>query len=160
MTSGGEETLATPACQGWLARVPLPLGAAVNKIKGATLTPPNTQARALRVCIPSSRNRGSIGIGLRSPTSFLVLVLNNCRLCSLRGGEPKAPLPCQVQVHRLIPPKRLNRRTPFPHRSRTKFPDWSIYDEICHSLSTYAHIMGNHLQTGFFQHIHQARVQP
>ncbi len=48
-TSGGEETLATPAYQGWLARNPLPLGAAVNKIKGATLTPPNAQARALRV---------------------------------------------------------------------------------------------------------------
>jgi hypothetical protein len=42
-------TLATPAYQGWLARVPLPLGAAVNKIKGATLTPPNAQARALHV---------------------------------------------------------------------------------------------------------------
>ncbi len=47
-TSGGEETLATPAYQGWLAHVPLPLGAAVNKIKGATLTPPSAQARALR----------------------------------------------------------------------------------------------------------------
>ena len=49
LTSGGEETLATPAYQGWLACVPLPLGAAVNKIKGATLTPPDTQAKALRV---------------------------------------------------------------------------------------------------------------
>jgi hypothetical protein len=49
LTSRGEETLATPAYQGWLARVLLPLGAAVNKIKGATLTPPNAQARALRV---------------------------------------------------------------------------------------------------------------
>jgi hypothetical protein len=40
-TSGGERSLATPAYQGRLALVPLPLGAAVNKIKGATLTPPN-----------------------------------------------------------------------------------------------------------------------
>ncbi len=48
-TSRGEKTLATPAFQGWLACVPLPLGAAVNKIKGATLTPPDTQAKALRV---------------------------------------------------------------------------------------------------------------
>ncbi len=46
-TSRGEETLATPAYLGWLASVPLPLGAAVNKIKGATLTPPSAQARAL-----------------------------------------------------------------------------------------------------------------
>ena len=40
-TSGGERSLATPAYQGRLALVPLPLGAAVNKIKGATLTPPS-----------------------------------------------------------------------------------------------------------------------
>jgi hypothetical protein len=57
-TSGGEETLATPAYQGWLACVPLPLGAAVNKIKGATLTPPNAQARALHVSAsPAPGNR-------------------------------------------------------------------------------------------------------
>ncbi len=40
-TSGGERSLATPAYQGRLALVLLPLGAAVNKIKGATLTPPS-----------------------------------------------------------------------------------------------------------------------
>jgi hypothetical protein len=39
-TSKGEETLATPAFQGRLALVPLPLGAAVNKIKDATLHHP------------------------------------------------------------------------------------------------------------------------
>jgi hypothetical protein len=59
LISGGEETLATPAYQGWLARVPLPLGAAVNKIKGATLTPPNAQARAL--CVSASLAPG-IGV--------------------------------------------------------------------------------------------------
>jgi hypothetical protein len=48
LTLGGEETLATLAYHSWLARVPLPLGAAVNKIKGATLTPPIAQARTLR----------------------------------------------------------------------------------------------------------------
>ena len=112
------------------------------------------------VCIPSSRNCDSIGIGLHSPTPILVLILNNCRLRSLQGGRKHTPLPCQFKVHRLVPPKRLNRRTPLVHRSRTKFPEWSIKDEICHSLSTNIHIMGNHLQTGFFQHIHQVRVQP
>jgi len=40
-TSGGERSLATPAYQGRLALVLLPLGAAFNKIKGATLTPPS-----------------------------------------------------------------------------------------------------------------------
>jgi hypothetical protein len=40
-TSGGERSLATPAYQGRLALVLLPLGAAVNKIKSATLTLPN-----------------------------------------------------------------------------------------------------------------------
>ena len=40
-TSGGERSLATPAYQGRLALVSLPLGAAVNKIKSATLTLPN-----------------------------------------------------------------------------------------------------------------------
>jgi hypothetical protein len=38
-TSGGERSLTTPAYQ--LALVFLPLGAAVNKIKSATLTLPN-----------------------------------------------------------------------------------------------------------------------
>jgi hypothetical protein len=40
-TSGGERSLATPAYQGRLALVFPPLGAAVNKIKSATLTLPN-----------------------------------------------------------------------------------------------------------------------
>ena len=40
-TSGGERSLATPAHQGRLALVFLPLGAAANKIKSATLTLPN-----------------------------------------------------------------------------------------------------------------------
>jgi len=40
-TSGGERSLTTPAYQGRLALVFLPLGAAVNKIKSATLTLPN-----------------------------------------------------------------------------------------------------------------------
>ncbi len=62
-TSRGEETLATPAYQGWLARVPFPLGAAVNKIKGATLTLPNAQARAL--CVSVSQAPG-IGIQMVS----------------------------------------------------------------------------------------------
>jgi hypothetical protein len=57
-TSGGEETLATPAYQGWLACVPLPLGAAVNKIKGATLTPPNAQARAHACLHPQLQELG------------------------------------------------------------------------------------------------------
>jgi hypothetical protein len=39
-TSKGEETLATPAYLGRLALVPLPLGAAVTKIKDATLHHP------------------------------------------------------------------------------------------------------------------------
>ncbi len=63
-TSGGEEALATPAYQGWLARIPLPLGAAVNKIKGATLTPPNAQARALRMSASPAP-----GIGVQSLSS-------------------------------------------------------------------------------------------
>ena len=40
-SSGGERSLATPAYQGRLALVLLPLGAAINKIKSATLTLPN-----------------------------------------------------------------------------------------------------------------------
>jgi hypothetical protein len=40
-TSGGERSLATPAYQGRLALIFLPLGAAVNKIKSATRTLPN-----------------------------------------------------------------------------------------------------------------------
>ena len=50
-TSGGERSLATPAYQGRLALLSLPRGAAVNKIKGATLlttlTPPSAQGRPL-----------------------------------------------------------------------------------------------------------------
>jgi hypothetical protein len=42
LTSGGERSLATPAYQGRLALIFLPLGAAVNKIKSATLALPNT----------------------------------------------------------------------------------------------------------------------
>ena len=41
LTSRGERSLTTPAYQGRLALVFLPLGAAVNKIKSATLTLPN-----------------------------------------------------------------------------------------------------------------------
>jgi hypothetical protein len=41
LTSGGERSLATPAYQGRLALIFLPLGAAVNKIKSATRTLPN-----------------------------------------------------------------------------------------------------------------------
>jgi hypothetical protein len=46
-TSGGGRSLATTAYQGRLALVSLPLGAAVNKIKSATLTLPSTQGRPL-----------------------------------------------------------------------------------------------------------------
>jgi hypothetical protein len=159
-TSGGEETLATPAYQGWLVCIPLPLGAAVNKIEGATLTPPNAQARALRV---SASPAPGIGVQLVSgsiaqlPSSSSSSTIAGSVVC-MEGG--RRPLSLAKSKYWLISPKRSNWRTPLPHRSRTKFPDWSIYNEICHSLSTYAHIMGNQLQTGFFQHIHQARVQP
>ncbi len=46
-TSRREKTLATPAYQGRLALVSLPLGAAVNKIESATLTQPSVQGRPL-----------------------------------------------------------------------------------------------------------------
>ncbi len=46
-TSGGERSLATPTYQGKLTLVFLPLGAAVNKIKSATLTLPSAQERPL-----------------------------------------------------------------------------------------------------------------
>ena len=45
LTSGGERSLATTAYQGRLALVFLPLGAAVNKIKSATLTLPSARGR-------------------------------------------------------------------------------------------------------------------
>ncbi len=155
LTSGGEEALATPTDQGGLALVPLPLGAADNKIKSATLTLPSAQARALCASAsPSPRNCGSISIRLHSPTLILVIVLNTCRVQRVLGGEgPKARLPCQIQIHRLVPPKRLNRQTPLPHRSRTEFPDWLINNEICHSLPINVHIMCDRLQPGPFQHI-------
>ncbi len=81
LTSGGEETLATPAYQGWLARVPLPLGAAVNKIKGATLTPPNAQTRALRV---SASPAPGIGVQLVSGS---VVQLPSLSLSSTIAGS-------------------------------------------------------------------------
>jgi hypothetical protein len=46
-TSRGGRSLATPAYQGRLALVSLPLGAAVDKIKSATLTLPSAQGRPL-----------------------------------------------------------------------------------------------------------------
>jgi hypothetical protein len=78
-TSGGEETPATPANQGWLACVPLPLGAAVNKIKGATLTPPNAQARALPVSASPAP-----GIGVQSLSSSLTIAGS---IVCVEGGQ-------------------------------------------------------------------------
>jgi len=46
-TSGGGRSLATPAYQSRLALVSHPLGAAVNKIKSATLTLPSAQGRQI-----------------------------------------------------------------------------------------------------------------
>jgi hypothetical protein len=61
-TSGGRRSLATPAYQGRLALVSLPLGAAVNKIKSATLTLPSAQGRPLARLHPTfPRNCCSTG---------------------------------------------------------------------------------------------------
>ncbi len=92
-TSGGEETLATSSYQGWLARASLPLGAAVNKIKGATLTPPNAQARALHV---SASPAPGIGVQLvlgsiaRLPSSSLSssLTIAGSVVCMEGGQRP------------------------------------------------------------------------
>jgi hypothetical protein len=73
LTSGGEKTLATTAYQGRLALVSLPLGAALNKIKSATLSLPSTQGRPLvRLHLMNS-----------VPYQALVLVFNldECRAC-------------------------------------------------------------------------------
>jgi hypothetical protein len=91
LTSGGKETLATPAYQGWLARVPLPLGAAVNKIKGATLTPPSAQARALRM---SASPAPGIGVQLvsgsvaRLPSSSSSSTTAGSIVCMEGGQRP------------------------------------------------------------------------
>ncbi len=161
LTSGGDETLATPTYRGGLALVPLPLGAAIYKIKSATLTLPSAQARALRTSAsPSPRICGSISIRLHSLTLILVIVLDKYRARrALRGEGPKAPLPCQIQIHWLVPPKRLNRQTPLPHHSHTEFLDWLINNENSHSLPKNVHIMWDHLWPGLFQHICRARVQ-
>ncbi len=62
-TSGGGRSLATPAYQGRLALVSLPLGAAVNKIQSATLTLPSAQGRPLARLYPTfPRNRCSTDV--------------------------------------------------------------------------------------------------
>jgi hypothetical protein len=53
-TSGGGRSLATPTYQGRLVLVSLPLGAAVNKIKSATLILPSAQGRPLARLHPLS----------------------------------------------------------------------------------------------------------
>ncbi len=66
-TSGGGRSLATPAYQGRLTLVSLPLGAAVNKIKSATLTLPSAQGRPLVRLHPTfPRNCCSIDIRSRA----------------------------------------------------------------------------------------------
>jgi hypothetical protein len=67
LTSGGGRSLATPVYQGRLAFVSLPLGAAVNKIKSATLTLPSAQGRPLARLHPTfPRNRCSIDVWSRT----------------------------------------------------------------------------------------------
>jgi hypothetical protein len=141
---------------------PPPTRCCCCKIESATLKLPSAQARALHASAsPSPRNCGSMSIRLSSPTLILVIVLNKCRAWRVLQWEgPKAPLPCQIQIHWLVPPKRSNRQTPLPHHSRTEFPDWSINNKICYGLPMNAHIMCNRLQPGLFQHIRQARLRP
>ncbi len=70
-TSGGQRSLATPAYQGRLALVSLLLGAAVNKIKSATLTLPSAQGRPLARLHPTfPRNRCSTGAQSRTKLQF------------------------------------------------------------------------------------------
>jgi hypothetical protein len=138
------------------------LSTAVNKIKDATLTSPGVLGR-LRTLLHPTAPRKIVQLVLLANLEVVVLVLvcDNCRAWRplLREG-PNAPLSCRVQVRWLVPPKRLNRRTPLPHCSHAELIDWSIDDEVCNSLSMHIHIMGNCLQTGCLQHIRQVRVRP
>ncbi len=111
-TSGGGRSVATPAYQGRLALVSLPLGAAVNKIKSATLTLPSAQGRPL-ACLHPTFPRNCCSTDVRSRTKL-----------------QSSPLLRQIQIHRLIPPKRSDRRTPPSHCSHTEFADWSIHDKF------------------------------
>jgi hypothetical protein len=119
-TSRGEETLASPAYQGWLARVPLPLGAAVNKIKGATLTPPSAQARALRA---SASLAPGIAIQLVSGSVVQLQSLSSSSTVAgsvACGGGAYCPSPLPILSPSAGPTKKVEPANPssalLPHR--------------------------------------------
>ncbi len=83
-TSRGERSLATPAYQGKLTLVFLPLGAAVNRIKSATLTLPSAQGRPLARLHPTFPKR-KCSTNTQSRTKF------SPRLCPRQVQGPRGP---------------------------------------------------------------------
>jgi len=89
-TSRGGRSLATPAYQGRMALVSLPLGATVNKIKSATLTLPSTQGSLLACLHPTfPRNCCSTDTQSRSKLQSSSLSLTNARPAGPCAGRSK-----------------------------------------------------------------------
>ncbi len=83
-TSGGGRSLATPVYQDRLALIFLPLGAAVTKIRSATLTLPSTQGRLFTHLHPTFPRR-NCSTNTQSRAKFQSLPL------SLTSAGPAGP---------------------------------------------------------------------
>ena len=138
---------------GWHSS-PSAVVAAVNKFKIATLTLPSAQGRPL-TCLHPTFPRKCCSTDTWSHTKLQSSSLSSTIAGPARAlrREEQAPLLRQIKIHRLIPPKQSDRRTPPSHCSRTEFPDRLIHDKICDGLPAHVHIMGDCLQTGGLQHL-------